>query len=156
MFRWGCLLCARFPAVEVVAGAGWLAADAGDEVGGDVAEFAVVVLRVGAQEREGGHGGALLLGHEDAEGPVDDGAGGERLFELGGVLGVGGAAQGEGERGGGLGGEGFGVLAGGLVEDVWLEAVEVERADGEPVDPQRNRDRGVNPVGEGVSAGVGG
>jgi hypothetical protein len=59
-------------AVEVVAGAWWLAADAGDQVGCDVVKFAVVVPGVGAQERECVLGGAVLLGHEDAEGLIDD------------------------------------------------------------------------------------
>src|SRR5829696_5461879 len=63
--------------------------------------------------------------------------------------------RGEGEGGGGLGGEGFGVLAGGLVEGVRFGAVKVERADGGPVDAQRNRHRRPNALRESVLAEVG-
>jgi hypothetical protein len=47
-------------------------------VRGDVAELDVSVLGGGAEDVEGLVGGAPVLGHDDAQGLVDDGAGGER------------------------------------------------------------------------------
>ena len=56
---------------------GWLgrvAGDAGDDLGGDIAEFEVAVLGGGAQDRECLALGASFLGHDDSESLVDDGA----------------------------------------------------------------------------------
>ncbi len=53
-----------------------------NEFGGDVAEFAVAVLRGFAQDGEGGDGADLALGHDDAQGLVDDRAGGQCLAQL--------------------------------------------------------------------------
>src|SRR5207248_3686606 len=61
---------------------GRLAAHVGDDVGGDVAQFAVAVLGCLAQQIKGGGGVAALLAHEDADGLVDDAAGDHRLGEL--------------------------------------------------------------------------
>src|ERR1051326_6677710 len=57
---------------SILAGvAGWLAADVGDDVLGDVAEFDVAVIGRAPQDREGLVGGASVLGHDDAQGLVD-------------------------------------------------------------------------------------
>jgi hypothetical protein len=72
-----------------------LVGDAGDQVGGDIAEFVLGRLGPHPQQREGLVGAAVLLAHRDADGLVDDGPGGERLVELVEELLVGGPAQGE-------------------------------------------------------------
>ena len=54
----------------------------GDEVVGDVAEFAFAVLGLAAEQVEGFGAGQLVSGDEDADGLVDDAAGVQRFLQL--------------------------------------------------------------------------
>ena len=61
-------------AVKGRAGVGWFAADAGDDLSGDGAEFDVAVVRGAAEDFEGVGGGAPVLAHDDADGLVNGAA----------------------------------------------------------------------------------
>jgi hypothetical protein len=67
---------------EVGRWVGRFAGDVGDDVGGEVAQFAVAVLRCLAQQVERGGGGAPLLAHENPDGLIDDTARGDRFQQL--------------------------------------------------------------------------
>src|SRR5689334_2938684 len=96
---------------EAWSGLGWFSADGGDDLCGDVAEFAVTVLGGLAEQVESGRGGAALLSHENPDGLVDDAAGDHRLGQLAVHLGLAHLSQADRQRGGALRRERLGVAA---------------------------------------------
>jgi hypothetical protein len=110
-----------------------------DEVGGDVAEFAVTRLGNSPQDGEGFAGVDAALSHDDANGLVDDFAGCQRFAQLLFEDGLVGVAQNDGERGRGLAGEGFAASGFDAAEAVRDGGVEVQPAADAAVDDERQR-----------------
>jgi hypothetical protein len=57
------------------AGVGWFAANLGDDLSSEGAEFDAAVVRGAAEDFEGVGGGAPVLAHDDADGLVDEESG---------------------------------------------------------------------------------
>ncbi len=100
----------------------------GDQGGGDVAEFAVGVLRHFGEDGERFLRGAAAIAHDDALGLLDHGPVLHRLLQVSGQGGLGLVQVGVGQADGGEPGERLGEGDRVVVEGVRLGGVDVERA----------------------------
>lgn len=85
-----------------------LTGDAGDDLVGDLADFDIAVLGCGSQNVEGFGGGAALLGHDHAEGLINDGPRRQRGTQLVGQHRLGGHPGRDADRDGRFPGEPLG------------------------------------------------